>query len=459
MQDATYEQIVEKLRRRYGSREQQEKFRTELKYRRRKPGESLQELALSVERITKLAYPTADSTMRDLLSKDAFVDSLNSPGLEYKVREREPTTLIAAVTSAMKLEVLHDSLEFRRESHRAKFAKGAHLNESFNDFKPQNKNKGARNVQQSRHDSGPSGAPSRQSQPQRAGNSTSECRPGIKQELTTSLDAKSADILLNITEVIKGFKQEVASIKSERLTPTCHPASPTPMPMMNSWNYYPPSPTRMIESNRMSPTAHRRPWTIQNSNVAPPRPPLRCYGCGEVGHFKRDCPKNNGPRLALRSVQRQLAPAHVRGATGKDSTVTNTYLRVSICGKTHLCLLDTGCEVTRIPAKMVDPRNIRQESQQLLAANGTKIPVMGTTTLDAYVDSHRISIQGLVSRHVTDVMLGADWLKENAAVWDFAADEIVMANTTFRLHARKDKRKWCRGVTIASDSVIPARWI
>ena len=59
IQDATYEDITEKLRRRYGSREQQEKFRTELKYRRRKVGESLQELAQDVERITVLAYPAA----------------------------------------------------------------------------------------------------------------------------------------------------------------------------------------------------------------------------------------------------------------------------------------------------------------------------------------------------------------------------------------------------------------
>ena len=69
MQEATYEQIVEKLRQRYGYREQQEKFRTELKYRRRKPGETQQELAQSVERITTLAYPAANTTMRDLLSK------------------------------------------------------------------------------------------------------------------------------------------------------------------------------------------------------------------------------------------------------------------------------------------------------------------------------------------------------------------------------------------------------
>jgi len=100
----------------------------------------------------------------------------------------------------------------------------------------------------------------------------------------------------------------------------------------------------------------------------------------------------------------------------KDSAAASNYLRVMINGKIHLCLLDTGCEVTLIPAKMVDVSNIRENSQPLLAANGTRIPVMGSTTLDAHVGIRRISIQGLVSRHVTDIMLGVDWLKENGAM-------------------------------------------
>jgi len=65
------------------------------------------------------------------------------------------------------------------------------------------------------------------------------------------------------------------------------------------------------------------------------------------------------------------------------------------------------------PGKDGRPRNIRKDSQQLLAANGTKIPVLGSTTLDAHVGAHRVSIHGLVSRHVTDLMLGIDWMQEN----------------------------------------------
>ena len=42
----TYEDMKEKLRRRYSTREQQERFKVELKTRRRRPEESLQDLSL-----------------------------------------------------------------------------------------------------------------------------------------------------------------------------------------------------------------------------------------------------------------------------------------------------------------------------------------------------------------------------------------------------------------------------
>ena len=47
--------LVGKLKRRFGSIEQQERFRIELKLRRRRPNETLQELAHDIERLTALA--------------------------------------------------------------------------------------------------------------------------------------------------------------------------------------------------------------------------------------------------------------------------------------------------------------------------------------------------------------------------------------------------------------------
>jgi len=102
----TYDQLVEKLRLRYGSREQREKFRVELRYRRCHLNETLQELAQDVKCLIVLAYPTDGPSVRDIFGRDDFVDALNDPNLEFKVREKEPQKLHAVLRLAIKLEVL-----------------------------------------------------------------------------------------------------------------------------------------------------------------------------------------------------------------------------------------------------------------------------------------------------------------------------------------------------------------
>jgi len=76
---ATYDEVVELLQRRYGNSQQQEKFRLELKSRRRKPDEDIQSLAQEVERLVHRAYPRAPADLRETLSLDSFIDASSMP--------------------------------------------------------------------------------------------------------------------------------------------------------------------------------------------------------------------------------------------------------------------------------------------------------------------------------------------------------------------------------------------
>ena len=58
VQDASYQEVVNKLRCRYGTHEQQEKFRLELRTRKRKPGEKVQELSQDIERCLLYTSPS-----------------------------------------------------------------------------------------------------------------------------------------------------------------------------------------------------------------------------------------------------------------------------------------------------------------------------------------------------------------------------------------------------------------
>src|SRR6218665_1600714 len=55
--DVTYEQLVGRLRQRYGAEGQAETFRAQLYYRRQRPEESLSDLLHDIRRLVVLAYP------------------------------------------------------------------------------------------------------------------------------------------------------------------------------------------------------------------------------------------------------------------------------------------------------------------------------------------------------------------------------------------------------------------
>jgi len=54
------------------------------------------------------------------------------------------------------------------------------------------------------------------------------------------------------------------------------------------------------------------------------------------------------------------------------------------------------------------------------AANGTAaISALGEATLPMSIGSFDTSVTGVVSDHVSEIMLGIKWLSANEDVWDF----------------------------------------
>ena len=103
--DASYEDVVVKLRQRYGSIEQLESFRMELKNRRRRPGKTLAHLLKDIRRLFMQAYPGPPSYMSELIACDAFITALNDRELMLKVMEREPSSLDQAFKIAERMEL------------------------------------------------------------------------------------------------------------------------------------------------------------------------------------------------------------------------------------------------------------------------------------------------------------------------------------------------------------------
>jgi len=97
--------LTKTLKERFGGTNQADKFRIEVRHRRRKNGETLQSLHSDIRRLAALAFPELDHKARESIACDYFIDALDDSDFALKVRERSPADLDSALRIALQLEV------------------------------------------------------------------------------------------------------------------------------------------------------------------------------------------------------------------------------------------------------------------------------------------------------------------------------------------------------------------
>ncbi|GBM20299.1 hypothetical protein AVEN_195861-1 [Araneus ventricosus] len=96
--------IENALEARFGDSHLTQFYRTELKTRRQKPGESLQVLAADVERLMSLAYAKCPQDVRDSLAAQYFVDAIRDEDTQHVTRLMDAKDLKSALAYSMKYE-------------------------------------------------------------------------------------------------------------------------------------------------------------------------------------------------------------------------------------------------------------------------------------------------------------------------------------------------------------------
>ena len=103
--------LIKVLKERFGEANQSDKYRLELKSRRRRPNETLRNLHSDIRRLAALAFPELEHGARETMACDYFIDALDDPNFALKVRERSPKDLDSALRVALQLEVWSRDVE------------------------------------------------------------------------------------------------------------------------------------------------------------------------------------------------------------------------------------------------------------------------------------------------------------------------------------------------------------
>ena len=104
-----YHALVSALKARFEPDNQSQLYWAQLKSRIRGSNESLAELAQDIRKLTRMANPSANSELREILAKDSFMDSFNDREIELAVFQSQAKTLNGCLRVAVEFEAFRGS--------------------------------------------------------------------------------------------------------------------------------------------------------------------------------------------------------------------------------------------------------------------------------------------------------------------------------------------------------------
>ena len=99
-----YKVLIDKLTQRFEPEGQTATYQSQLQSRKRRRNESIPELVQDISRITRKAYPAADTQTRNSLAVSSFIAALGNDAQQLFVYQKDPKTLEDAGKAALGFE-------------------------------------------------------------------------------------------------------------------------------------------------------------------------------------------------------------------------------------------------------------------------------------------------------------------------------------------------------------------
>ena len=409
------------LKCRFGSENQAEMYKAEMKARRRKSGESLQKLYQDLCRLRALAFGNEPATaFSKAYLTDIFVDALDDRDLRKLVLIQKPTSMEDALQIATHLEAIDVST--------------------------------AQACRDRRDDCDTHRNRQRVNQVERS--------DGVKNNHT------------EITKQLQEVKNAVLSFQKEmQQKQFVAPASGFGESNLNAVG---PS-TQVRNQNGSSWTSGENAATssaqLLPRGTAGPRqtrvPANTCRYCGIEGHWQADCPEILKKSFKQKGASMMPQGNHNPWRTGQNFNRNNVltspskmrgeiYLEIKIRAQRLGALLDTGCQHSVIGRKLIPTMKLEPTTQTLCTASGADLPLLGECVLHFRVGDYPTSVKVVVTEALTEFILGIDWLQSNKCTWDFANNRFAVKGHEAKI-LDKHSKKAVRRLYVDEDTDVPAR--
>ena len=407
--DCLLEDLISVLSVRFGSQYQSERYRAEMRARRRRPNETLQSLYQDLCRLKSLAFGVGPANeFSEIYLRDIFVDALNDPELRKQILLQEPKTMETALSIASRVEAIDLSNNVGERYPRNQGDRGGRAQE--NRF---------RSVTDSKEEADDSASLERQ---------MAEMR-GALEDVQEQLALQRQNVQLSQS---RGRAQlsdkQVASLPELEETVAAGPLKSLP--------------ERRTDRGRASGFA-----------------PRACYSCNSTTHLARDCPRNekntNKGRWEAkpRKIRTFDPPNHV--TILREMKKGEAYIEIQLNDRSVNALLDTGCDFSVCGRRLIPYVALRSTTRTLYTADGTALPLLGETTLSIGVNGFWVAAEVAVTEVVDGLILGIDWLTKNKCQWNFETSKFAIYDVEVETIPRRAKQS-VRRLIVQDDVILPA---
>jgi len=506
--------LIQTLKKRFGTAQQEKRFEHELKSRRRRKGETLQSLYMDIKRLLMLVYPGKTGDYIEKAGVEAFIGALLDIDITDKLRENDPKTLDEALSMTTKLEVIKlqkvmdravaavydeqnrlaeetevPKVERESSKKREAFVRSSGVTESEERALAELRREMAECKKEMERmrigvatpmPQGPQTASGPPGTPYYSAPSTPYSTPPqyVNPAFTSPGQVymtPAAEQIVNQPGQFSPPGQYGQSTPYTQPSPYTQQSPYGPVCQVNPYAQGPyaqqgssQGPYQQQNTQGSQPYSGKKPWNKSSrgrgggsqgpsqgysqgpSQGASQGSPRLCYKCGDPGHFQNRCPQNETSTNTSSGGPRPAAGA---SSMRWSTAVPETYLEIEVDNCKYTCLLDTGCDHSLIPLRLVPDLPLIPVDMDVFAANGTKINILGGLECKFKVNGKYLVTRVLVSDEVYEFMLGYDFLVDHGAKWNFVEKTLTINGEDVPLKIR-ESRVGVRRIYVRDSTVI-----